>query len=200
MFHISSKSLQLQYVHSGILETNISCIEASLFFIIAIVICTQKKTSISFSFVAIYLTVCCVYWGIFILYYCHCHLYTKNDLNFFFICYYWFTNFLRAIKISMVCNILEDIIISKFTKVLHGSHFNCIFRGYTKFLSFELSVIYSRLPLLPSTCTFYVCFFCFWGFSTSFSFSPSSSSSSDSSSISCLFSFSGHSSGSSSFS
>ena len=61
MFHISSKSLQLQYVYSGILETNISCIEASLFFIIAIVICTQKKTTISFSFATVYLTVCCVY-------------------------------------------------------------------------------------------------------------------------------------------
>lgn len=38
-----SKSLQLQYVHSGILETNTSRI-----FNIAIVICTPKKTSISF--------------------------------------------------------------------------------------------------------------------------------------------------------
>lgn len=38
-----SKSLQLQYVHSGILETNTSCI-----FNIAIVIYTPKKTSISF--------------------------------------------------------------------------------------------------------------------------------------------------------
>ena len=98
MFHISSKSLQLQYVNSGILENNISCIEAPLFFIIAIVICTQKKTSISFSFATICLTVCWVYWGIFILYYCHCHLYTKNDLNFFFICYNLFNSLLCALR------------------------------------------------------------------------------------------------------
>ena len=144
IFQISSTSLQLQYVHTRILETNASFIEASLL-----------------------LPLTCVH---------------QRMLQFI---YDWFSSLLGVIKISMVCNMLGDIIIAKSLKVLY---FNCILKGHTKFMSFELSVIYSRLPVLPLICTFYI-FVVFEAFWLPFSFSPSSFS--GSSSISCSFSFSG---------